>query len=154
MENMNDLFAQLSAKEKAGNLQYDQSPTETVEAPRPSLGKASHVIDDPLGMESPWKPLPLQNLPSEGFGYPDGLEIGIRAAQVSEIRHYSTIDENDPIDVDDKINHILSKNTTIRYSGGVLSYMDSQDMDVDLDKVNRLMKKFATKIKGLYIAFS
>jgi hypothetical protein len=37
---------------------------------------------------------------------------------------------------------------------GVLSYMDSQDMDVDLDKVNRLMKKFATKIKGLYIAFS
>jgi hypothetical protein len=37
---------------------------------------------------------------------------------------------------------------------GVLSYMDYQDMDVDLDKVNRLMKKFATKIKGFYIAFS
>jgi len=36
---------------------------------------------------------------------------------------------------------------------GVLSYMDSQDMDVDLDKVNRLMGKFATKILQLYISF-
>ena len=37
---------------------------------------------------------------------------------------------------------------------GVLSYIDSQDMDVDLDKVNRIMKKFATKIKSFYISFS
>ena len=129
MEKMNDIFAQLEAKEKLGNLDYDQD----VEQPVPqksSLGKASHVVEqETLGMESPWKPLPIENLPSEGFGYPLGLEIAIRAAQVAEIRHYSTIDENDPIDVDDKINHILSKNTSIRYPGGTLSYMDLYQED-------------------------
>lgn len=124
-----DLLNHLEDKEKSGGLEYD-TPTDTKPSP---LGKASFVDQQPqqsvLGMDSPWKPLPIFNLPSEGFGYPEGMEIGIRACQVAEIRHYSTIDEYDPIDVDEKINHILSKNTQIRYSGGVLNYMDLYQED-------------------------
>lgn len=126
MEDQNDIFLKkLQEKEDASGLQYD-GPKKESENIKNSLGKASYIEEQQsaIGMESPWKPLPIVNLPSEGFGYPPGLEIGISASKVSEIRHYSTIDEHDPIDVSDKINHILSKNTYIKYKGGVLSYMD------------------------------
>ena len=36
---------------------------------------------------------------------------------------------------------------------GVLKYMESEGIEIDLDKVNRLMGKFATKILQLYISF-
>lgn len=135
MEGNKDFFLkQLEEKENAGGLDFERPINQPVEERAPkSLGKASFVNEPlpqtPLGMEIPWKVLPINNLPSEGFGYPEGMEIAIRACEVAEIRHYSTIDEYDPIDVDDKINHILSKNTKIRYSGGVLNYMDLYQED-------------------------
>ena len=130
MENITeDLFKKLAEKENSSGIDFDT--TKQPEVKKPSLGKASFAIDDEpiIGLESPWKNLPPLNLPSEGFGYPPGLSIGIRACAVSEIRHYSTIDENDPIDIDDKINHILTKNTQIRYDGGVLSFKDLYQED-------------------------
>jgi hypothetical protein len=36
---------------------------------------------------------------------------------------------------------------------GVLKYMESEGIEIELDKVNRLMSKFATKILQLYISF-
>lgn len=36
---------------------------------------------------------------------------------------------------------------------GVLKYMESEGIEIDLDKVNRLIGKFATKILQLYISF-
>ena len=36
---------------------------------------------------------------------------------------------------------------------GVLKYMESEGIEIDLDKVNRLIKKFASKILNLYISF-
>jgi hypothetical protein len=36
---------------------------------------------------------------------------------------------------------------------GVLKYMDSKGMEVELEKVNRLVRKFSDKILELYIAF-
>ena len=43
-----------------------------------------------------------------------------------------------------------SKNKMIQ---GVLKYMQSKNMEIDLSKVNHLMKKFASKILELYISF-
>lgn len=137
MENVQDnLLDILSAKENAGGLKFDNGSVKNTETQNQSslaspLGKASFVEEKEtvLGMEAPWKPLPINNLPSEGFGYPEGLQIGIRACEVSEIRHYSTIDEHDSIDVDDKINHILEKNTKITYSMGVLNFRDLYQED-------------------------
>jgi hypothetical protein len=141
MENMDlDQIAleQLRMKEASGGLKYDNvldptpPPTKTPEIEIPkTLGKASFVNDTPSiqAMESPWKKMPLGNLPSEAFGYPPGIEISIRSAEVGEIRHFSTIDENDPIDIDDKINHIVSKCSSVRWSEGPLSYMDLYQED-------------------------
>jgi hypothetical protein len=95
------------------------------------LGKASFVNDIKTfpDIESPWKKLPLVNLPSEGFGYPPGADLSIRSADVGEIKYFSTIDENDPIDIDDKINHILSKCCVFKWSDGPLNYMDIYQED-------------------------
>ncbi len=120
---------QLAKREMESGLDYDAPPIQE-EAPK-SLGKASFVEEmlDISGMNSPWKKLPIVNLPSEGFGYPEGMELSIRSAEVGEIRHFSTIDENDPIDIDDKINHIISKCSNIKWTGGTLSHFDLYQED-------------------------
>jgi len=120
---------QLSKREMESGLDYDAPPIQE-EAPK-SLGKASFVEEmlDISGMNSPWKKLPIANLPSEGFGYPEGMELSIRSAEVGEIRHFSTIDENDPIDIDDKINHIISKCSSVKWAEGTLSHLDLYQED-------------------------
>ena len=82
------------------------------ESQRNNIGKVN--IDPRMGMEAEWKNIPAEVLPSKGFGYPKGFELAIRSAKVSEIRHFSTVDESDRLDLDDKLNHIIS---FPRYSG-------------------------------------
>jgi len=126
----NELLSKLSEKEKESGLNYEDINQTQQEIPK-SLGKASFVDEtmSDLAMESPWKKLPLENLPSSGFGYPEGTELSIRSAEVSEIRHFSTIDENDPIDIDDKINHIVSKCSSFRFKEGILNFQDIYQED-------------------------
>jgi len=86
-----------------------------------NLGRATRT---PMGMESEWKNIPSDILPSRGFGYPEGFELAIKSASVSEIRHFSTVDESDRIDLDDKLNTVISKCMRIRWEGGVLEPYD------------------------------
>lgn len=80
--------------------------------------------------ESSWKILSLANLPSEGKHYPDNTEILIRPAKSKEIRHWSTIDESDPLDAIDKINFILGACTKFVIKGsGALTYNDYLEID-------------------------
>jgi hypothetical protein len=99
----------------------DPPPIKEPEIPLNNLGKVKRV---PMGMESEWKNIPIETLPSKGFGYPEGFEMAIRPALVSEIRHYSTVDEADRIDLDEKLNHILEKCMRVRWNGGMLDHYD------------------------------
>ena len=104
------------------NQHVDLKPAETeVEKREPvtSLGKAkSHLVDPMSGAEeSPWKILNLNLLPSRGMFYPDGAELLIRSAKTKEIRHWSTMDEHDPIDVEEKINYVLNACTRFKIKG-------------------------------------
>jgi hypothetical protein len=82
------------------------------------------------GLDFGWKNLPLTVLPSRGFFYPEGTKIAIRSAEVKEIRHFSTIDEDDLIDLDEKLNFILSKCSTMHFPNeGVVSYKDLKHED-------------------------
>jgi hypothetical protein len=65
-------------------------------------------------------------------------------------RHYGENQEDnedfqDVLDMADK-----AKDKMIQ---GVLKYMKSEGIEIELDKVNRLMQKFAMKILQLYISF-
>jgi hypothetical protein len=81
--------------------------------------------------ESPWKLLDLSLLPSGGLFYPNGIELLLRSAKTKEIRHWSTIDENDPVDVREKINFILNACTKFKIKGNPipLNYNDFLEID-------------------------
>jgi len=152
-ENLDDqLLNELSKREAQSKFQYDQDPdvgnysipewinnTESSSldqtkqdtnqqfsqknASPNNLGKVN-MNRNPLGMESEWKNIPVSNLPSKGFGYPEGFEIAIKASDVKEIRHFSTVDDDDRLDLDDKLNTIISKCMKIRWNGGFLESYD------------------------------
>jgi len=77
-----------------------------------------------------WKNIPMQILPSKGMFYPDGTRIAIRAAEVKEIRHFSTIDDEDRLDIEEKLGYILDKCMNMNFPNqGVVSYQDLKSED-------------------------
>jgi hypothetical protein len=73
--------------------------------------------------------LDLSQLPSGGRFYREDFEVHIRAARVGEIRDFSTIDEENLKDVDDKLNSILVSCTKIMYGSQRGSYRDILEED-------------------------
>lgn len=100
---------------------------------RQSLGEIKSYQETPelsAASESSWKLLDLRGLPSQGLFYPAGAELLLRPAKTKEIRHWSTIDENDPLDVREKINFILNACTKLRVAGGrPLNFNDFLEVD-------------------------
>lgn len=71
----------------------------------------------------------VTDMPSGGMFYPEDIKISIRSAKVAEIRHFSSIDENNVFDVDEKLNYILEACTQITSSKRRLSYKDILEED-------------------------
>lgn len=100
--------------------------------PITSLGKAAKFVDDedsPLAAEIGWKNVPIEYLPSQGLFYAEGTQIAIRSASVSEIRHWSTIDENDLLGVDDMLSFIVEKCVRIKMPNKATSHKDLKEID-------------------------
>lgn len=68
--------------------------------------------------------VPLEDLPSGGRFYPENTRISIRAARVGEIREFSTVDEEDPKDVADKMTYIISQCCKVYYGNVPGHYKD------------------------------
>ena len=106
------------------NNTVNDSPRETVS----SLGKAQSV--KPVSFDMGWKNIPVNILPSSGLFYPEGTKIAIRPAEVREIRHFSTIDEDDNLDIEEKLTHIIDRCCRMDFPGeGVVSYKDLKQED-------------------------
>jgi hypothetical protein len=128
----------LRKKEIEGGLEYDdpkpipepivnpvQAPIETskveIEEPKESKINPKDLV---------WKNLPLSSLPSKGLFYPEGTKIAIRPALVKEIKYFSTIDETDELDIEEKLSYILDMCSMINFpSEGVRSYLDFLEDD-------------------------
>jgi len=98
-----------------------------------SLGKASTYINAGMSEaeDSPWKILNLELLPSRGMFYPDGSELVLRSATTREIRHWSTMDESDPIDVREKMNYVLNKCTKFKIKGRPVGFSFNDFNEID-----------------------
>jgi hypothetical protein len=104
-----------------------------------SLGKAKTSPGaTSMAGESPWKLVGLENLPSEGLSYHENMEILIRSAKTKEIRHWSTIDEHDPLDVSEKIGFILNSCSKLNIKGDSTP-LNSNDL-LEIDKYQLLFK--------------
>lgn len=71
----------------------------------------------------------LNILPSGKF-YPRGTKISIRAAKVSEIQAYSMVDDNNFVDITEKMNELLARNILyVHPDGSKGSYKNIKDSD-------------------------
>jgi hypothetical protein len=94
------------------------------EEPITSLGKAESYVNSP-SFDTGWKNLPAEILPSKGMFYPTGSKIAIRAADVKEIRHFSAIDEDDRLDIEEKLGYVIDRCLRMDFPGeGVVSFKD------------------------------
>ena len=99
-----------------------------------SLGKSQghqQMLEMSAVEDSPWKLLNVHTLPSEGLFYPENVELLLRSAKTKEIRHWSTIDEEDPIDVREKINFILNACTKFKIKGQMASLNFNDFTEID-----------------------
>lgn len=79
-----------------------------------------------------WQSLDVKSLPTRGMFYPDDTKIFVRAATGGEIKHWSTMNVEDIVNVDDTLNYIIEKCCKISipgndYIGG--SWKDLVDVD-------------------------
>jgi hypothetical protein len=133
MENTQD-FNEEEAKrliqEREGFTEVPETPTP---APKVSLGKAASFS----GEEEPrtliedigWIRVKPETLPSQGVFYPIGTEITIRAAAAAEIRHWSTIDDEDLLSLDDALNQLVDKCCKVRFARMAGSFKDLKEID-------------------------
>jgi hypothetical protein len=126
----------LDEQDKINNINKPvELPEEITEvSPRSNLGVVdtySNSLELSSAAESSWKLLDLRSLPTQGLFYPENCELLLRPAKTKEIRHWSTIDENDPLDVREKINFILNSCTKFKVRGSVapLNYNDFAEVD-------------------------
>jgi hypothetical protein len=80
----------------------------------------------PLANMIGWIKLSLDDLPTRGLFYPANAEIAIRAATGGEIRHWSTLQEDDLSALDDMLNYIIERCVTIK--AGAESYLSWKDI--------------------------
>lgn len=133
-----DAMAFLDGADKAygKNTGKIEEPEKTKPAEKPtSLGRAvePEIKTSKISgaNDSGWKNVPVENLPSRGLFYPDDTEITTRAATVAEIRHWSTIDERDAINVNDMLNFIMEKCVRLKSkdNGMWLTWRDVIEVD-------------------------
>jgi hypothetical protein len=133
-EETNDFKEQLEREARILAEQEEMKPVAVTAEPVTTLGKAEKFNrpafdESELGADLGWKPVPLENLPSQGLFYEQDTQVAIRAATVAEIRHWSTLDENDLLGVDDMLNFIIEKCCRIKTPGKPVSYKDLKEID-------------------------
>tara|TARA_A100001037_G_scaffold172411_2_gene154865 strand:+ start:13091 stop:14074 length:984 start_codon:yes stop_codon:yes gene_type:complete len=71
----------------------------------------------------------LDTLFSKGRFYPKDTKISVRSAKVAEIRHFSTMQENNLLDIEEKLNGIVKSCCRIECAAKKLSYKDLLEED-------------------------
>ena len=109
-----------------------ETKIEEQEVKPTSLGKARDYTDrgsDEAALLPGYHEIYAEQFPSKGIFYPEGTRFMIRAAAVKEIRHFSTIDEQNPFSVDEALNEILNGCMQIRVPGRQSSFKDLKEED-------------------------
>ena len=127
------LDAMDSINKKDDVVQDDTSGIEEV-LDSSGLGRVNMQNFGPAKPESSdsilgWHVLDLNDLPSKGKFYPADCVIKIRSAKAAEIRHFSTMDDNNYIDMEEKLNHIVASCSQMTGNGKKLSYKDILEED-------------------------
>ena len=112
------------------NENQEEISQETVKPT--SLGKAreyQNERDDEPALLPGYHEIWSSNFPSKGLFYPENARFFIRAASVKEIRHFSTMNDEDPYSVDEALTEIVKGCLMMRYPGKQASFKDLKEED-------------------------
>jgi hypothetical protein len=77
-----------------------------------------------------WEKINMEDLPTRGLFYPEGTEIVINSASAGEVRHWSTLNEDDLSALDDMLNYVIERCARIKFPGGIAaSWRDIKEVD-------------------------
>lgn len=76
-----------------------------------------------------YMPLSMETLFSKGRFYPQDASISVRSAKVAEIRHFSTMQEENILDIEEKLNSIVKSCMRFESKSKKLSYKDLMEED-------------------------
>lgn len=76
-----------------------------------------------------WYEVPLESLPTKGMFYPNESRLLIKPANVSIIRHFSTVDDTNPLELNDAFDYILENLVRFNVPGMPSSYKNLKDID-------------------------
>lgn len=104
------------------------SPITPVDSPNLPWQKSQEQIS--LGNQIGWERIKLEDLPTQGLFYPKGTEIVIRSAVGEEIRHWSTLNEDNLSLLDDMLNFIIERCCKIKFPDSPMSsWKDIKEVD-------------------------
>ena len=131
--NYDDAMGELDKLGTTPTPQVTQETQPEVEQPKiTSLGKArdyqGNESDEPVMLPGYVEIWPHQ-FPTQGLFYNSELRFFIRAAEVKEIRHFSTINEQDPFSIDEALNEIVKSCLMLRLPGKQMSFKDLKEED-------------------------
>lgn len=140
-KNMNedDLAKKLDAMDIGVNTNAHDSVTNEADVMENTINKQGlgRVDMNSFGPATPeksdnilgWHDVNLVDLPSKGKFYPADLRMQIRSAKAAEIRHFSTMDESNYLDMEDKLNSIIESCCKLETGTKRLSYKDVLEED-------------------------
>lgn len=82
-----------------------------------------------LAIDIGFKSLSPEILPSKGKFYPADCMISIRPASVAEVKHFSSMNEEDYIDAEDKVIYVLEKCVRLVWGGEIRSSLFLKEAD-------------------------
>lgn len=74
-------------------------------------------------------PLRTEDLPSKGYFYPENTQILVKSANVQEIKHFSSINDEDFFDIQDKMSMLFNTCVRISKNGNPVNYRDLSEFD-------------------------
>jgi hypothetical protein len=110
-------------KVKKEEPQIIPQATQSVQEEAPAI-KSVHSNFD-IG----WYEVPLESLPTKGMFYPDGSRLLIKPANVSIIRHFSTVDDTNPLELNDAFDYILENLVRFNVPNMPPTYKNLKDID-------------------------
>lgn len=112
------------------DLKEDSVGSPLTEVPKTNMPWEKSEDQVKLGNQVGWDKINLKDLPTQGLFYPEGTEIAIRSATGGEIRHWSTLNEDDLSALDDMLNYVIERCSTVKFPGDALSsWKDIKEVD-------------------------
>ena len=116
-------------QEKNEQLESKQVGPKITEIPTTKLPHDKRAEQLSMSNQIGWQKINLVDLPTKGMFYPEGTEVAIRSAIAQEIRHWSTLQEDDLSTLDDMLNYVLERCVGFKTPNGHSSWKDIKEID-------------------------